>query len=608
MRQLRLFWQIFPACVGISLLSIVLVGWLANNSSHDFYINELNRELRERIRLLQPSVTALTQSGTDEQLQDFVRRTGRQASTRITLIDARGVVLADSSEDHSLMDNHASRPEVALALSGKEGRSIRGSKTLRESMLYVALPVPLKTGQEPGVLRLAITTSAYDQLSRAFTNKLILICLAVPLLAALLSALSARRISRPLEEMKRGAEQLAIGRFDASPRIKVDHMTVEMAGLANAINQMAEQINQRVRIIIQQRNELEAVFSGMADSVVAIDADKNIIRMNQAASGLFMLSADSVKGKPAQGVIRNTQLLELIDYTLAHNSQQEKEVTVFSGTDPITLQTHAMPLRDEKGVSVGVLLVMNDLTKLNRLENIRQDFVANVSHELKTPITVIKGYIETLLDGALAEQDTARSFLAVAAAQANQLDAIVDDLLTLSRIEDKSSREKVQTSPASARQVLENAVEACAPLAEEKRLQFEVECAPELSAPMNQPLLEQALINLLNNAIAYSPAGSTVRLFCRVSKKADGSSLLHLSVSDKGPGIGKEHLPRIFERFYRCDRARSRDMGGTGLGLAIVKHIVQAHNGTVEVESILGKGSTFTITLPGVEEKRDAEA
>ncbi len=608
MRQLRLFWQIFPACVGISLLSIVLVGWLANNSSHDFYINELNRELRERIRLLQPSVTALTQSGTDEQLQDFVRRTGRQASTRITLIDARGVVLADSSEDHSLMDNHASRPEVALALSGKEGRSIRGSKTLRESMLYVALPVPLKTGQEPGVLRLAITTSAYDQLSRAFTNKLILICLAVPLLAALLSALSARRISRPLEEMKRGAEQLAIGRFDASPRIKVDHMTVEMAGLANAINQMAEQINQRVRIIIQQRNELEAVFSGMADSVVAIDADKNIIRMNQAASGLFMLSADSVKGKPAQGVIRNTQLLELIDYTLAHNSQQEKEVTVFSGTDPITLQTHAMPLRDEKGVSVGVLLVMNDLTKLNRLENIRQDFVANVSHELKTPITVIKGYIETLLDGALAEQDTARSFLAVAAAQANRLDAIVDDLLTLSRIEDKSSREKVQTSPASARQVLENAVEACAPLAEEKRLQFEVECAPELSAPMNQPLLEQALINLLNNAIAYSPAGSTVRLFCRVSKKADGSSLLHLSVSDKGPGIGKEHLPRIFERFYRCDRARSRDMGGTGLGLAIVKHIVQAHNGTVEVESILGKGSTFTITLPGVEEKRDAEA
>ncbi len=608
MRQLRLFWQIFPACVGISLLSIVLVGWLANNSSHDFYINELNRELRERIRLLQPSVTALTQSGTDEQLQDFVRRTGRQASTRITLIDARGVVLADSSEDHSLMDNHASRPEVALALSGKEGRSIRGSKTLRESMLYVALPVPLKTGQAPGVLRLAITTSAYDQLSRAFTNKLILICLAVPLLAALLSALSARRISRPLEEMKRGAEQLAIGRFDASPRIKVDHMTVEMAGLANAINQMAEQINQRVRIIIQQRNELEAVFSGMADSVVAIDADKNIIRMNQAASGLFMLSADSVKGKPAQGVIRNTQLLELIDYTLAHNSQQEKEVTVFSGTDPITLQTHAMPLRDEKGASVGVLLVMNDLTKLNRLENIRQDFVANVSHELKTPITVIKGYIETLLDGALAEQDTARSFLAVAAAQANRLDAIVDDLLTLSRIEDKSSREKVQTSPASARQVLENAVEACAPLAEEKRLQFEVECAPELSAPMNQPLLEQALINLLNKAIAYSPAGSTVRLFCRVSKKADGSSLLHLSVSDKGPGIGKEHLPRIFERFYRCDRARSRDMGGTGLGLAIVKHIVQAHNGTVEVESILGKGSTFTITLPGVEEKRDAEA
>lgn len=600
MRQLRLFWQIFPACAGISLLSILLVGWLAHSSSSEFHINELNRELRERIRLLQPSVTALAQQGTEQQLQDFIRRTGRQASTRITLVDARGAVLADSSEDQDLMDNHASRPEVALALSGKEGQAIRSSKTLRESMLYVALPVPLEAGQAPGALRLAIATTAYDQVNSAFTNKLILICLVVPILAALLSVFSARRISRPLEEMKHGAEQLAVGRFDAVlPRIKVDHMTVEMAGLANAINRMAEQINQRVRIIIQQRNELEAVFSGMADSVVAIDAQKNIIRMNQAASSLFMLPADTVKGRPAQGVIRNTQLLELIDFTLAHNSQQEKEVTVFSGTDPITLQTHAMPLRDDQGVSVGVLLVMNDLTKLNRLENIRQDFVANVSHELKTPITVIKGYIETLLDGALAEPDTARSFLNVAAAQATRLDAIVDDLLILSRIEDKSGEEKVLTSPATALQVLENAVEACAPLAEENEVQLEVDCAPELAAPMNQPLLEQAVINLLNNAIAYSPAGSTVRLSCRAGEKADGSSLVHLSVSDKGPGIAKEHLPRIFERFYRCDKARSRDMGGTGLGLAIVKHIVQAHHGTVEVESLLGRGSTFTITLPG---------
>lgn len=601
MRQLRLFWQIFPACVGISLLSILLVGWLAHTSSREFHINELNRELRERIRLLQPSVTALAQEGAYERLQDFIRRTGRQAATRITLIDASGKVLADSSEDHSLMDNHASRPEVALALAGREGSSIRGSRTLRESMLYVALPVPLLAGEQPGVLRLAIPTTAYYQLSSAFTNKLILICLAVPLLAALLSVFSARRISRPLEEMKHAAEQLAIGRFDASPRIKVDHMTVEMAGLANAINQMAEQINQRVRIIIQQRNELEAVFSGMADSVVAIDANKNIIRMNQAASTLFMLPAETVKGKPAQGVVRNAQLLELIDYTLAHNSQQEKEVRVFSGTDPITLQTHAMPLRDDKDSSVGVLLVMNDLTKLNRLENIRQDFVANVSHELKTPITVIKGYIETLLDGALAEEATAKSFLTVAAAQANRLDAIVDDLLTLSRIEDKSGQEKVLTCPAAALQVLENAVEVCAPLAAEKQVRLEVDCAPELSAPMNQPLLEQAVINLLNNAIAYSPAGSTVRLSCSASKKADGGSLVHLSVSDKGPGIAKEHLPRIFERFYRCDKARSRDMGGTGLGLAIVKHIVQAHQGTVEVESMLGRGSTFTITLPGVD-------
>ncbi|MGI6639165.1 MAG: ATP-binding protein [Desulfobulbus sp.] len=601
MRKLRLFWQIFPVCVGISLVSILLVGWLASTTGHDFYIKELNRDLRERIRLLQPTITALVEHGTNEQLQDFVRRTGRRASTRITVISANGTVLADSSEDHMLMDDHAVRPEVSMALAGSEGFSVRRSKTLRESMLYVALPLVMGEEQSPGVLRLAIPTAGYTQLSKSFTNKLILICLAVPVLAAILSGISARRISRPLEEMKRGAEQLAIGRFDLPTRINVDNMTVEMAGLANSINKMAEQINQRVRVIIQQRNELEAVFSGMADSVVAIDANKDIIRMNQAASTLFGLPADTVKGRPAQGVLRNTQLLELIDITLAHNSQQEREVIVFSGTDPITLQTHALPLRDEKNNCNGVLLVMNDLTKLNRLENIRQDFVANVSHELKTPITVIKGNIETMLDGALEETETARGFLQAAAVQTNRLDAIIDDLLILSRIEDKSGQEKIVLLPAPAHVVLASAVEACVPLAAEKDICLETDCAPDVDVPMNQPLLEQALINLLKNAIAYSPAQAVVSLRCWVNKRAEGGSTFHFSVSDKGPGIGKEHLPRIFERFYRCDKARRRDMGGTGLGLAIVKHIVQTHKGTVEVESIVGKGSTFTITLPDLD-------
>lgn len=600
MRNIRLFWQIFPACVGITVISLVLAAWLITTTSHAFYIDHLQTELRNRALLLEPTITAMS-SGDQEELQQFVRRTGRRAATRITLINAEGLVLADSNENPALMDNHATRSEVATALTGETGFSLRLSPTLGESMLYAAIPVVLADADRAGALRLALPATAADTMLTTLRVKIIGIGLAVIGLAALLSVYSARKISRPLEEMKRGAEQLTKGRIDQLVKIKSEHMSVEMAGLAGSINEMAEQINRRIRIIIQQRNELEAVFSSMADSVVAIDADKKIIRMNQAATALFALPSEVVKGKAVQGVIRNAYLLEMIDLTLAHNTQQEQKITLFNGTDPIILQTHAVPLRDEDNRSIGVLLVMNDLTKLNRLENIRQDFVANVSHELKTPITAIKGYVETLLDGALEDKDNARRFLDIVARQSNRLDAIVDDLLILSRIEDTSSKNDIILTVDRIAPALENAIQVCAGHADKKDMDIQVDCDENLRAPVNQPLLEQALINLLENAIAYSPSGARIAVRCCSSRTMRGEEFLHISVIDNGPGIAKEHLPRLFERFYRCDKARGRDQGGTGLGLAIVKHIAQAHKGTVEVESTPGSGSTFTITLPAAD-------
>jgi len=597
MRNIRLFWQIFPVCVGITVFSMLVVAWLTTTTGRGFYIDRLKEEVRERALLIEPTITTLSK-GPERPLEEFVRQTGRRAATRITVIDTDGVVLADSNEDHTLMDNHRTRPEVVPALAGETGFAVRRSRTLGESMLYAAIPVELKAPGHRGVLRLAIPNTSVEAMLTSLHWKMFGIGLAVVGLAALLSLYCARRISRPLEEMKRGAEKLTQGRIDQLVKINSEHMSVEMAGLAGSINQMAEQINRRIRIIIQQRNELEAVFSSMADSVVAIDADKKIIRMNQAATQLFALPSEVVKGKAVQGIIRNAYLLEMIDFTLAHNSQQEQKVTLFNGTDPILLQTHAVPLRDEDNRSMGVLLVMNDLTKLNRLENIRQDFVANVSHELKTPITAIKGYVETLLDGAIDDRDNARRFLQIVVRQANRLDAIVDDLLTLSRIEDRADKNEIVLAAGAVGPVLEGALQTCSVHADEKSILVRIECDRELSAPINPPLLEQAVINLLTNAIAYSPQGSLITLGCAGSKNTRGEEWVHLSVSDNGPGIAKEHLPRLFERFYRCDKARSRDQGGTGLGLAIVKHIAQAHNGTVEVESVLGRGATFTITLP----------
>jgi two-component system phosphate regulon sensor histidine kinase PhoR len=597
MRNIRLFWQIFPACVGITIISLLVSAWLATTTGRTFYLDRLKEEIRERALLIEPTIATLSR-GQDRSLQEFVRHTGRRAATRITVIDTDGVVRADSNEDPALMDNHAKRPEVMPALAGETGFSLRRSRTLSEPMLYAAIPVELKANGHRGALRLAIPTTSVEAMLSSLHWKMFGIGLAVTGLAALLSLYCARRISRPLEEMKRGAEQLTKGRIDQLVKISSEHMSVEMAGLAGSINEMAEQINRRIRIIIQQRNELEAVFSSMADSVVAIDADKKIIRMNQAATTLFALPSEVVKGKAVQGVIRNAYLLELIDFTLKHNTQQEQKITLFNGTDPIILQTHAVPLRDEENKSMGVLLVMNDLTKLNRLENIRQDFVANVSHELKTPITAIKGYVETLLDGALDDRENARRFLDIVGRQSNRLDAIVDDLLTLSRIEDNVNKDEITLTVDKVGPVLESALQTCAVHADEKHIVVLIACDEDLIAPINTPLLEQAVINLLTNAIAYSPEGSTVTLRCCSSKSMSGEEFVHISVADNGPGIAREHLSRLFERFYRCDKARGRNHGGTGLGLAIVKHIAQAHNGTVEVESVPGKGSIFTINLP----------
>jgi two-component system phosphate regulon sensor histidine kinase PhoR len=605
MRNIRLFWQIFPACVGITIVSMLVVAWLAATTGRDFYIDHLKEEIRERALLIEPTIAVLSR-GEDRPFQDFVRQTGRRAATRITVVDADGVVLADSNEDHALMDNHGKRPEVEPALAGETGYALRHSRTLGESMLYAAIPVKLGVDQHRGALRLAIAVTPVETMLAALHQKMLGIGLAVTALAALLSLASARRISRPLEEMKRGAEQLTKGRIDQLVKINSEHMSVEMAGLAASINAMAEQINRRIRVIIQQRNELEAVFSSMADSVVAIDADQKIIRMNQAAAALFSLPSEVVKGKAVEGVIRNAYLLEMIAFTLTHNLPQEQKVTLFNGGEPILLQTHAVPLRDEDSKSMGMLLVMNDLTKLNRLENIRQDFVANVSHELKTPITAIKGYVETLLDGALDDQDNARRFLAIVVRQANRLDAIVDDLLTLSRIEDREKKEDIRLVTGAVDPVLESALQTCAVLADEKESVVQVDCDEALHAPMNLPLVEQAVINLLKNALTYSPGGSLITLRGHGSRNMQGEAFVHLSVIDNGPGIAKEHLPRLFERFYRCDKSRSRDQGGTGLGLAIVKHIAQVHNGTVEVESTPGKGSTFTITLPAAQPEQPA--
>jgi two-component system phosphate regulon sensor histidine kinase PhoR len=295
-----------------------------------------------------------------------------------------------------------------------------------------------------------------------------------------------------------------------------------------------------------------------------------------------------------QEVVRNRELQRLVAEVLSQRQPIARDFEILSRqAEKRMVHAQGAVLQDARNCPMGALLVLHDVTRIKHLENVRRDFVANVSHELKTPITSIKGFVETLLDGALQDPADAERFLRIVATQAERLNSIIEDLLTLSRLEQGGDKSEIALEPARLGPVLLTAAEVCQLQAAEKGIRLEIACDPELSAPINAAILEQAVVNLIDNAVKYSPEGQTVRI---AACRQEGEVVIR--VEDQGCGIGREHLPRIFERFYRADRARSRELGGTGLGLAIVKHIAQVHGGRASVQSVVGEGSTFFLHLP----------
>ncbi|MHB8079203.1 MAG: ATP-binding protein, partial [Candidatus Krumholzibacteriia bacterium] len=346
----------------------------------------------------------------------------------------------------------------------------------------------------------------------------------------------------------------------------------------------------------RQRGEREAVLASMLEGVLAVDGEERVIVLNLAAARLLRVEIPRALGRPLGEVARNADLRRFVGGVLAARAAREGEFRLDdparAGSERI-MQAHGTVLRDGAGSGIGALVVLNDVTRLRRLETVRREFVANVSHELKTPITAIKGFVETLLEGEAKDRAETLRFLEVVARQADRLNAIIEDLLTLSRIEQEETGDGIALAATAVCGPLQAALLACEPLAREREIPVTLDCAPDLEARVNAALLEQAVINLVDNALKYSEAGRPVLV--AAMRTAAG---LEIRVRDGGCGIAREHLPRLFERFYRVDRGRSRRQGGTGLGLAIVKHIVKAHGGTVGVESAPGEGSTFTIVIP----------
>ena len=589
MAKKRIFWQLFPSYLLITFTALLTVGGYASNSLREFYYDRTAEDLKARAWMIERQVARKNFSFNPSSLNSLSRDLGIKTKTRITIIDLSGQVLGDSDEEPSRMDNHADRPEFITALQGETGMALRFSNTLEEQMMYLAVPI-IREDKLSGVARISIPITFIEQALRTIEFKIGGVGLAVALLAAGISLIISRRISHPLEQMKHSAESIARG--DWKKPLSVNSDSVEISALSNALNQMALQLEDRIKTITNQSNESEAVLSSMVEGVLAVDAAENIIRLNKAAGKLLEIKPDSAEGRPIHEVVRNSLLREFIERTLSGIENVETDLTI-GNQNEIFLQAHGAVLKDMQENSIGAVIVLNDVTRLRRLETVRKDFVANVSHELKTPITLIKGFVETLQQGALEKREEAERFLDIMSKQVERLNAIIEDLLSLSRLEQGSGKSAISMEKTKVLQILESAIRDCESKLLEKKISIQLNCSNELEVFANSPLLNQAVLNLVDNALKYSEQGEKITVEAFVTEAE-----IVIEVQDWGCGIGSAHLPRLFERFYRIDQARSRQMGGTGLGLAIVKHIVQEHGGSVSVNSTLGKGSRFSIHLP----------
>ncbi len=596
MRRPRLFWRIYATYLVVVVLCTTAVGFYAVTSARSFYLDHTESELQARAQLVREQVAGAVEDDTPAELEQLVRRLGAASGTRITLISAgqpgavRGAVLADSDALPGEMENHGDRPEFLAALQGSPGRSIRTSDTLHEDMMYVAIPV-VEDGRVASVVRTAIPLTTVNNALEALYMRIGLSAVVVAVVAAAIGLYVSRRISGQMREIKAGAERLAAGDF--SRRLLVPR-TEEFASVAESLNQMAAELDDKLRTLTHERNEREAVLSSMVEGVLAVDTDERVIAVNAAAARLLDTGPEA-EGKAIQEVVRNPDLQTVVAQTLDGQRPVEADIVMRIGAEDRNLQANGTLLRggSDDEPAVGAVVVLNDVTRLKRLEAVRRDFVANVSHELKTPVTSIKGFAETLEDGALDDPETAHRFLRIIAGQADRLNSIIEDLLALSTLEQSQDSPLLTLEEADLCDVVGVALEVCGPKAEARHIALGETCPESLLALVSPPLLEQAVVNLIDNAVKYSPDGSAVQ----VTLETDGDEIV-ISVIDHGPGVPREHLPRLFERFYRVDKARSRGLGGTGLGLAIVKHIAQVHGGHVTVESAPGKGSTFTIHLP----------
>lgn len=591
MHSSRMFWKLLAATAGLNLAAALVFGAVVSRWQSDELVAQTDEQLRDVARMAADGFADELAAGKSEALQARVRRLGEQTGVRLTLMDAKGNVVADSAQadlaSALLMPKHDDRPEVVRALSRGEGFAEHRSASQRVPYRYFAVRAEVD-GKPVGVTRASLPRSAITELTTA-KQRLVWSTAALFFLTAFgLSYWVISRVVEPTSEIDKAVDALAKGDFQH--RTYVPNRD-ELGQIAGKLNRLGQELDHRISQLTASHERQATVLGGMIEGVIAVDRRERVLFANAAAGRLFDFRPTMVEGRRLLEVVRNHTLEEAVSAALATRQPQRLETTQ-EGGEKMSVAIQATPLSGDP--CPGVVIVMHETTELRRLESLRRDFVANVSHELKTPLSSIKAYAETLRNGALKDPQASVTFVERIQEQAERLHHLILDMLSLARIE--SAQEVFEIVPVSVQEVVDACLANYRPVADARRIEL-------IAEPMqagcfvraDKEGLREILDNLVDNAIKYTPEDGRVMIRWRAT---EDQKMASIEVEDTGIGIAPDALLRVFERFYRVDKARSRELGGTGLGLAIVKHLAQSFGGGVSASSESGKGSTFKVELP----------
>ena len=575
-------WRVAIPFITLIVTSMLVLGVYVTNSVRNSQLDYLRLHLEQEAKIIAEGIV-LSLQNQDYSPDDFVKKLANEIDSRVTIIAADGTVLGDSVEDPVKMENHATRPEVKDALAYGIGESTRYSTTLRQEMMYLAVPI-YKQGELIGVVRTALPLTTVENSVKRVTRIIILATVVTAVLAVVAAWFIACTATRPVRQLTKGAQKIAAGELGQ----KIDVATRDEIGqLARAFNDMSVALKITMDSVSSEKNKLANVLANMADGVIMTDVEGNVALANAAAGKLLgFKEADSINKRLIE-VVHDHELDKVLKQCL--ETAKEQEIQFESSLTRRFLRAIALPLQHHGRLN-GALILVQDLTELRNLQTMRRELIGNISHELRTPLASIKAMVETLEGGAITDREIASDFLSRIVGEIDHLTHMIAELTQLSRIE--AGQAELKTELVDLNALVGEVIIQMTPLAERQGVVISKDLSPALpSVPADRDRIRQTITNLVHNAIKFNRAGGKVT----ISTSYDSKSV-YVSVSDTGIGIAREDLPHIFERFYKADKARSG--GGSGLGLAIAKHTVQAHGGEIWAESEEGKGSVFTFRLP----------